>query len=184
MIGTKVSCVVALAATLLACKSSKEPEASALTAGKLDVTSPALQANAPIPAPYACTDYEHLGKSPPLAWSPGPPGTVAYAITAVDPDAKGFVHWAVVNLPASTTSLPEGASAAGGLPPGAVDLANDFDKKGYGGPCPPAGAPHHYVFKVVALKAKVSAAKPDAAFFRALDANTLASGSITVTFKR
>jgi Raf kinase inhibitor-like YbhB/YbcL family protein len=184
MIGTKTGFVVALAGSVLACKGSKEHEASALTAGKLDVTSPAMQANAPIPPPYACTDYEHLGKSPPLAWSPGPAGTVAYALTAVDPDAKGFVHWAVVNLPASTTSLPEGASAAGGLPPGAMELANDFDKKGYGGPCPPPGAPHHYLFKVVALKAKVPATKPDAAFFGALDANALATGSITVTFKR
>jgi Raf kinase inhibitor-like YbhB/YbcL family protein len=187
MIGKKTChalSVGAALAALLACAESKGPQASAMPLAKLDVTSPALQAGAPIPAPFACTDYEHLGKSPPLAWSAGPAGTVAYAVTAVDPDAKGFVHWAVVDLPASTTSLPEGVSAAAGLPPGAVELANDFDKKGYGGPCPPPGAPHHYVFKVVALKAKVSATKPDAAFFHALDANALAAGSITVTFKR
>jgi Raf kinase inhibitor-like YbhB/YbcL family protein len=151
---------------------------------RLEVSSSALQAGAPIPAPYACTDYDHLGKSPPLAWSKGPEGTVAYAVTMVDPDAKAFVHWAVTGLPPATTSLPEGASPGGALPAGAAELPNDFDKKGYGGPCPPPGAPHHYVLKVTALKAKVDAAKADAAFFRALDAAALASGSITVTFKR
>ena len=146
---------------------------------RLEVSSSALQAGAPIPAPYACTDYDHLGKSPPLAWSRGPEGTVAYAVIMVDPDAKGFVHWAVTGLPASTTSLPEGT-----LPAGAVELPNDFDKKGYGGPCPPPGALHHYVLKVTALRSKVEAARADAAFFRALDAAALASGSLTVTFKR
>jgi Raf kinase inhibitor-like YbhB/YbcL family protein len=183
MIGKKTGSVVALAAAVLACKGSKEQEALALLTGKLDVTSN-FPANGPMPDPYTCSDYQHLGKSPPLAWSPGPPGTVAYAVTAVDPDAKGFVHWAVIDLPATTTSLPEGVSASGKLPPGAVELANDFEKKGYGGPCPPPGAAHHYVFKVVALKAKVPAAKPDAAFFHALEANALATGSITVTSKR
>jgi Raf kinase inhibitor-like YbhB/YbcL family protein len=153
-------------------------------AGRLEVSSGALQPGAPIPAPYACTDGAHLGESPPLAWSKGPEGTVAYAVTMVDPDANGFVHWALVDLPPATTSLPQGASPAGALPAGAVDLPNDFGKKGYGGPCPPPGAPHHYVLEVTALKARVDATKADAALFRALDAAALASGSITVTFKR
>src|SRR5262245_8855000 len=66
----------------------------------LTVTSSALQADQPIPAAYACTDYDHLGRSPPLSWTKGPAGTVAYAVTMTDPDAKGFVHWALVNVPA------------------------------------------------------------------------------------
>jgi phosphatidylethanolamine-binding protein (PEBP) family uncharacterized protein len=44
-----------------------------------------------------------------------------------------------------------------------VELPNDLDKKGYGGPCPPPGAVHHYVLEVRALKSRVDATKADAA---------------------
>lgn len=150
----------------------------------MQLTSTGLEEGKPIPPQYACTDHEHLGKSPPLAWSRGPEGTAAYAITVTDPDAKNFVHWALINIPASTTSLPEGASPGGALPEGAAELPNDFGKRGYGGPCPPPGKPHHYVFRVTALKEQVRATKADAAFLRALERQALATGSITVTFQR
>jgi Raf kinase inhibitor-like YbhB/YbcL family protein len=150
---------------------------------RLEVTSSALTADGPVPAAYACSDDEHLGKSPPLAWSAGPPGTIGYAVTVVDPDAKGFVHWALLGLPASVTSLPEGASPGGSLPVGAVELPNDFERRGYGGPCPPPGALHHYELRVTALKAKVSGAT-GRSLFRALDDNALASGTLVATFKR
>ncbi len=176
--------LLALALLGGACTDARQQPAKPSTTPRLEVASPALQSNAPIPPAYACTDNDHLGKSPPLSWSNGPEGTVAYAVTVTDPDARNFVHWAVVNLPPTTTRLPEGASPGGALPAGAVELPNDFDKMGYGGPCPPPGAPHHYVIEVTALKAPVTATKADAAFFQALDAAALARGSITVTFKR
>jgi Raf kinase inhibitor-like YbhB/YbcL family protein len=137
-----------------------------------------------IPAAYACTDDDHLGKSPPLSWSPGPEGTVGYVVTVVDPDAKGFVHWAIASIPRAVTSLPEGASPGGSLPAGAVDLPNDFGKTGYGGPCPPPGKPHRYVFEVTALKKPLAATKADSSFFQELAASALAAGMITVTFHR
>lgn len=31
-----------------------------------------------------------------------------------------------------------------------IEVANDFGKENYGGPCPPSGV-HHYVFTVYAL---------------------------------
>jgi Raf kinase inhibitor-like YbhB/YbcL family protein len=37
------------------------------------------------------------------------------------------------------------------LPSGAKQGTNDFRKIGYGGPCPPAGKPHRYFFKLYAL---------------------------------
>ncbi|HVY49698.1 MAG TPA: YbhB/YbcL family Raf kinase inhibitor-like protein [Minicystis sp.] len=151
---------------------------------ELRVSSAALTPNAAIPAANACADDEHLGKSPALAWSAGPAGTVAYAVTAVDPDAHDFVHWAVVDVPKETTALPEGASPGGVLPAGARELKNDFGKPGYGGPCPPKGKPHHYVFRVWALDAPVPASKADADFFRRLSEHALAAGTITVTHQR
>ena len=181
MIHTRTSAFAGLCLGLAAaaCTESKAPEPPT-TAGTLTVTSSALQAGKPIPAAYACTDYEHLGKSPPLGWSKGPAGTAAYAVTVVDPDANDFVHWALVDVPPAITSLPEGAAT----PEGATALPNDFGKPGYGGPCPPVGATHHYVFTVTALRAKVGASKADAAFLQQLAQNALATGSITVTFQR
>ena len=162
-------------------KSTTPPPGPPLT---LTVTSPTLQQGQPMPAAYACTDSDHLGKSPPLAWAKGPEGTVGYAISMVDSDAGNFVHWFVTGVPASVNALPEGASSSDLLPSGAVELPNDFDKKGYGGPCPPPGKPHHYVLQVWALKRDVPARKADAELFQALLKASAATGSLTVTYQR
>ena len=68
--------------------------------------------------------------SPQLSWRGAPTGTKSYAVTVYDPDAptgSGFWHWAVANIPATTTSLPEGAGDDAGvdLPAGAFQLPND-----------------------------------------------------------
>jgi Raf kinase inhibitor-like YbhB/YbcL family protein len=91
--------------------------------------------------------------SPALAWDGVPAGTKSFAVTVYDPDAptgSGWWHWVVFNLPADARGLPAGASG-GILPAGAVQSRTDFGAPGYGGPCPPAGAPHRYVFTVHAL---------------------------------
>jgi Raf kinase inhibitor-like YbhB/YbcL family protein len=60
-----------------------------------------------------------------------------------------WVHWVVYNMPPNTKSLPENAGKAR-LPPGALLGLNDFNKTGYGGPCPPIGR-HRYFHKLYAL---------------------------------
>jgi len=92
-------------------------------------------------------------RSPPLAWSDPPPGTAAFALVCEDPDAPGgtWFHWALYDIPASVTSLPEGPPAG---VPGTVGKAsvNDFGRPGYGGPAPPpADPPHRYRFRVLAV---------------------------------
>ncbi|ALE04242.1 hypothetical protein AL755_00545 (plasmid) [Arthrobacter sp. ERGS1:01] len=95
--------------------------------------------------------------SPQLSWSGFPEGTRGFAVTMYDPDAptaSGFWHWAVTGIPATVTSLPEGAGSAGSttLPAGALTLNNDGGYPAYMGSAPPAGhGPHRYMVVVHAL---------------------------------
>lgn len=131
--------------------------------------------------------------SPELVWTDPPPGTKSFAVLAHDPDAPtggaGFWHWLVVDIPPDARALKQGAGDASGkgLPPGAHHLETDFGEKAYGGPCPPPGAPHRYVFTVYALKIDKlgDAAKGRTAIAGfTINANTLAKASITGLFGR
>jgi len=95
--------------------------------------------------------------SPQLSWTSAPEGTKSFVLTMFDRDAptgSGFWHWVVVNIPASTSGLANGASKdAAKLPVGALETRTDLGAPGYGGPCPPAGdTPHRYIFTLHALK--------------------------------
>jgi Raf kinase inhibitor-like YbhB/YbcL family protein len=94
--------------------------------------------------------------SPALEWTNPPAGTKSFAVTAYDPDAptgSGWWHWVMYNIPANATGLAAGAGTGRNAPRGSAQGNTDFGSKGYGGPCPPVGnAPHHYHFKVFALK--------------------------------
>lgn len=67
--------------------------------------------------------------------------------------AGDFVHWAIYKMPAITTALPQAVPTEETLadPPGALQGENDFGDIGYGGPAPPSGETHHYVFTLYAL---------------------------------
>lgn len=72
-----------------------------------------------------------------------------------DPDAPGgtWTHWVVYDLPADTSELAEDAVRSQFTSGGAKEGLNDFKHVGYGGPCPPAGKTHRYMFKLYALDA-------------------------------
>jgi Raf kinase inhibitor-like YbhB/YbcL family protein len=111
-----------------------------------------------------------------------------------DPDAPtggaGFWHWLVVDIPAGSGFLAQGAGAADGkrLPPGARQINTDFGTPGYGGPCPPAGdKPHRYNFTVYALKVEKLElpANPTASLAGfTVNGNALAKAMFTGTFGR
>jgi Raf kinase inhibitor-like YbhB/YbcL family protein len=151
----------------------------------LTVVSAAFAMNTMIPARYTCKGEDI---SPPLSWSNAPRGTISFAVLVDDPDAPvgDWVHWVLFNLPETTTELAEGQPRNFKLLSGAVQGLNDFGRAGYGGPCPPPGKPHRYVFKVYALDTMLDldskARKKD--LLRAMEGHVLAQGELVGIFQR
>ncbi len=165
-----------------ACNSENPPSREGVA--MVRVTSSAFSEGNLIPALYTC---EGNDVSPPLKWSGVPAETKSIALTCTDPDApRGtFVHWVLFNLPPSTDGLPEGVTPDT-VPQGAVNGTNDFPKLGYGGPCPPRGAPHRYYFTVYALDT-VLALAPGARLrdlTAAMEGHILAEGSLMGRYAR
>lgn len=123
--------------------------AGTATAPAMVLTSPQFADGARIPDTAACPTHE----SPALAWSGVPAGTVELAVVVTDPDAGDFVHWVVAGIDPGTTGL-----AAGAVPEGAVQAANDAGGNGWTGPCPPPGEAHTYLFRLLALAEPVGLA--------------------------
>jgi len=131
--------------------------------------------------------------NPAISWSGAPEGTKSFAIICHDPDVPSsgedvnqegktvpadlprvdFFHWVLVDIPASISTIAEGADCAGVTPRGKTlgkqahgttginsytdwfagdaDMAGNYG--GYDGPCPPwnDSIMHHYHFTVYAL---------------------------------
>ena len=120
------------------------PAVENATLAKLDLKSDAFKDGQAIPAQYTC---DGAGQSPTLIWGDPPAATKGFALVVDDPDAPSgtFGHWGVFDIPASARSLGGGQRIG-------TEVANDFGKPGYGGPCPPKGhGAHHYHFKLFAL---------------------------------
>lgn len=154
----------------------------------LKVTSTAFEQGGSIPTQYTC---EGKDVSPPLSWSDLPSNAKSVAIIVDDPDApdpakprRVYVHWVVYNIPAQTSSLPENASKSG-MPSGAVQGKNDWDKPEYGGPCPPIGR-HRYFFKLYALDTTISGLKDatKADLERAMKGHIVDSGELMGTYQK
>ncbi len=145
---------------------------------KFTLSSPDMAAGQMIAKKFVYNSFGCTGEnvSPALNWSHPPVGTKSFALMVHDPDAPtggaGFWHWIVVNVPATSTGLPQGAGALNStlLPKGAQQLGTDYGIAAWGGPCPPVGnKPHRYDFTVYALKVDhldiPSNAMPDIAGF-------------------
>ena len=116
-----------------------------------------------------------------MAWSGAPAGVRTFALIADDPDAPGgvWVHWVLFNLPGTAAALPESLAEA-------EQGRNDFKRTGYGGPCPPPGKPHRYVFKLhaldTALTLKAGATKADVE--RAMQGHILGTAQLIGVYAR
>jgi Raf kinase inhibitor-like YbhB/YbcL family protein len=116
----------------------------------LELKTTAFTNGSEIPRKYTCSGTD---LSPALTWSGVSPAARSLALIADDPDApRGtWTHWLIWNIPAHLTSLPEGVPPREVLDNGASQGRNDFNRIGYGGPCPPPGKAHRYFFKLYAL---------------------------------
>ena len=139
-----------------------------------------------IDARYTCVGRD---ESPPLSWSGGVLTEAKSLVMIVDdPDAPSgaFTHWIVYNLPTTIDGLATGLPPTAALPQGGRQGLNDFGRVGYNGPCPPAGGPHHYHFRIFALDCVLQfKADPTAAMIRtAIRSHVLAEGEMVGVFGR
>lgn len=154
----------------------------------LSITSKAFANGGSIPRRYTCDGAD---VSPPLEWSGVPPNAKSLVLIVEDPDAPDpkapkttWVHWILYNIPATVCGLPEDIPRHGSVA-GALDGLNDWQKTGYGGPCPPVGA-HRYFHRLYAL----SAVLPDLhqpnkpALIQAIHGKVLAEGALMGVYAR
>lgn len=119
-----------------------------------ELSSPAFKASATMPKKHTCDGQD---VSPPLQWKNAPAGTEFLALIMEDPDAPVglWIHWVLYDVPAKSGALAEGLprteTLADGSKQGKSWGVADFERVGYGGPCPPPGKPHRYVFTAYAL---------------------------------
>jgi Raf kinase inhibitor-like YbhB/YbcL family protein len=119
----------------------------------LILKSSAFDNGAEIPARYTCKGDD---VSLPLNWEGVPEAARSLVLIVDDPDAPDpkapktvWVHWVLYNIPPDINSLAEHITSET-LPPGAIEGINDWQRPGYGGPCPPVGR-HRYFHKLYAL---------------------------------
>ncbi len=134
--------------------------------------------------PEGKSDKTGKNLRPTIDWSGAPATAKSFAIFVMDPDVpadfsaagkegkviaadvkrRDFFHYAVVNIPAETTSFLGGAAEV--KPAVGTQLSNDIGTNHYvaspeqfGGPCPPWNDErlHHYHFMVLALDAVADA---------------------------
>jgi Raf kinase inhibitor-like YbhB/YbcL family protein len=114
------------------------------------LSSSAFSDGSAIPRRFTC-DGEDL--SPPLDWGDVPAGTRSLVLLCDDPDAPAgtWHHWAAYDIPAAQTAIVPGAAQHSDKQE-FKQAINDFQRLGYGGPCPPRRhGPHHYHFRLLAL---------------------------------
>ena len=177
--------IVLLALVLSACSCNSKltttrPQA---TLANLEVGSVAFLDGQAIPDRYTCDGED---SSPPVHWTGAPMSTKSFALICDDPDAPGgtWVHWVIFDIPASARELGEPGTA--GIPAEAVQGMNDFNLAGWGGPCPPPGTPHRYVFSLYALntelRLRAGATKKDV--LAAMEGHIVGEGRLTGVYLR
>jgi hypothetical protein len=152
----------------------------------MNLASSAFAHNGAIPRKHTCDGND---SSPPLSWSGVPAQAKSLVLIVDDPDAPDpaapkmtWVHWVLYNLPPSAGGLAEGVKS---LPAGTAEGTNDWQRTGYGGPCPPVGR-HRYFHKLYALDTVIQGlGRPNkAAIERAMQGHVIARAELIGTYER
>ncbi|HYA26607.1 MAG TPA: YbhB/YbcL family Raf kinase inhibitor-like protein [Thermodesulfovibrionales bacterium] len=145
----------------------------------LKISSPVFENNGQMPEKYTC---DGIDVNPPLIIENVPVGTKSLALIVDDPDApRGtWVHWVVWNIDPKTVEIREH-----NIPKGALQGMNDFEKRDYGGPCPPSGT-HRYFFKLYALDTLLnfSSEAGKAGLEKAMQGHIIGQAQIVGRYKR
>jgi Raf kinase inhibitor-like YbhB/YbcL family protein len=154
----------------------------------LAIESPAFAHEQAIPRRYTCDGED---RSPELRWSGAPAGTRSLALIVQDPDApdpaapqRVYTHWVLYDLPPTSSGLAEDVAAAA-LPAGTREGTNDWNRTGWGGPCPPIGR-HRYYFRLHALDVLLGdiGAPTRQALERAMHGHVLEVAELMGTYER
>ena len=154
----------------------------------LSINSPDFASGGEIPSAHTC---EGEDISPELMWSGSPAEAVTLALVVDDPDApdpaapqRTWVHWVVYDIPPDTPGLPRDARRHG-LPAGAREGRNDWQRAGWGGPCPPRGR-HRYFFRLFALDEQLGdrGELTKAELERAMTNHVLATAELVGTYEK
>jgi hypothetical protein len=155
----------------------------------MEILSSAFKDGEKIPIQYVMPGAGGKNISIPLAWKNAPAGVKSFCLSIVDPHpvAQNWVHWLVIDIPAQTTSIEEGASKKK-MPKGARELKNSWGDVGYGGPQPPKGTGDHpYVVTLYALnveKLGLNGNTSLSAFKKAIEGKVIGSATITGKYGR
>jgi len=153
------SWLAAMTLTAAEPRAGNEPAGETAPPGTFTLTSPDIAQGKKMTETQVFNGFGCKGRnvSPAISWSNAPAATKSFALLMHDPDAptgSGWWHWVVYDIPAEVTSLPADAGdpKKNLMPSGVVQGRTDFGTRGYGGPCPPPGKPHHYYLRLYALK--------------------------------
>ena len=169
---------------------AQQQQAPAAPPSKFKLMSSAYSEGGMIPTQYSCADPN--ASSPALQWSNPPAGAVNFAVILHDTDAapaKGTMdvtHWIFWNIPAGSTMVAAGVKPDSS-PDGIVQGKNVRNVNGFQPPCPPPGAtPHHYIFELYALDAKLDlpAGSARADLLKAMDGHVIGKATYVGLFGR
>lgn len=181
----------------------QDPEPSTEEETPLDGETPAEVGNTPafalssenfndgnaIPLRHACTALGGTDASPQFSWTNSPADTARYALVMDDetsPCGTGSlacVHWALLNIPASTTSLDADVDIS--AIEGSVEGNTYIPTADYEGPCPQSE--HTYNTTIYALDSSMEVLPADSTFTRSTfesrySGNILDQAELTGTF--
>jgi Raf kinase inhibitor-like YbhB/YbcL family protein len=190
----KFACLLAVLAFVVvagaASVAAQQPAAPPPPPSKFQLKSSAYAEGSMIPTQYSCADPN--AASPALSWSNAPAAAVSFAMVMHDTDAapmKGVMdvtHWIFWNIPATSTSVAAGVKPDSS-PDGIVQGSNVRKVNGFQPPCPPPGAtPHHYIFEIYALDAKLDlpAGSARADLLKAMDGHVIGKATYVGLFGR